>query len=164
MGIQVSREEIPGIAEYCVKKYCDELALPAKKIAPKVIKDLQEYPYGWDLKKLMGVVKRAIVIAPTSPAITEVSLPPPERSSGVRVEEMALEEIVRKKLDSFLAKWVGYEVIDLHEEVLKRVEKPLIELVLERTGGNQVRAARMLGIHRNTLQQKIKSLEIRVKR
>ena len=40
------------------------------------------------------------------------------------------------------------------------VEKPLIEVVLERVGGNQLHAARMLGINRNTLRKKITDLDI----
>ena len=43
----------------------------------------------------------------------------------------------------------------LHGEVIARVEKPLLEEVLARTGGNQVRAARILGIHRTTLRERM---------
>jgi len=45
--------------------------------------------------------------------------------------------------------------------VLQRVEKPLITLVLKKTEGNQVRAAHLLGINRNTLRKKIKELGIK---
>jgi two-component system nitrogen regulation response regulator GlnG len=44
------------------------------------------------------------------------------------------------------------------------VERPLIEVVLERAGGNQVKAAEMLGINRNTLRKKITDLGIELKR
>ena len=43
---------------------------------------------------------------------------------------------------------------------MQRVEKPLITLVLKKTAGNQVRAASLLGINRNTLRKKIKELGI----
>jgi two-component system, NtrC family, nitrogen regulation response regulator GlnG len=45
--------------------------------------------------------------------------------------------------------------------VIQRVEKPLITLVLKKTEGNQVRAANLLGINRNTLRKKIKDLGIK---
>jgi DNA-binding protein Fis len=44
---------------------------------------------------------------------------------------------------------------DLYDEVISRVERPLIELVLERTGNNQLKAAEILGLNRNTLRKKI---------
>ena len=48
----------------------------------------------------------------------------------------------------------------LYKSVLEAVERPLIELVLERTCGNQLKAAKMLGINRNTLNKKVKDLGI----
>lgn len=52
----------------------------------------------------------------------------------------------------------------LHESVLSSIEKPLIEKILERTRGNQLKAAGILGINRNTLHAKIKKLGIEVRR
>ncbi len=51
----------------------------------------------------------------------------------------------------------------LYKTVLEKVEKPLIEHVLERTEGNQLKAAKILGINRNTMRSKIKKLSIDVK-
>jgi DNA-binding protein Fis len=44
---------------------------------------------------------------------------------------------------------------NLYEDVISRVERPLITLVLEQTGGNQLRAAEVLGMNRNTLRKKL---------
>ena len=55
----------------------------------------------------------------------------------------------------------GLERGDIYTMVLRRVEKPLIMLVLKKTDGNQVRAAHLLGINRNTLRKKIKELGIK---
>jgi two-component system nitrogen regulation response regulator GlnG len=48
--------------------------------------------------------------------------------------------------------------------IMERVERPLIELTLDRTGGNQLKAAAILGINRNTLHKKITQLKISPKR
>jgi two-component system nitrogen regulation response regulator GlnG len=53
-----------------------------------------------------------------------------------------------------------YDIEDLHGTILDRVERPLIKLVMERTGNNQLRAAKMLGINRNTLRAKLQRLEL----
>ena len=52
----------------------------------------------------------------------------------------------------------------LYKSILEAVEKPLIEDVLERTEGNQLKAAKILGINRNTIRAKIKKLSINVSR
>ncbi len=52
---------------------------------------------------------------------------------------------------------------NLHETIVKEVEKPLIALVLEKTKYNQSRTAAILGINRNTLNKKIKDLGILLK-
>ena len=51
---------------------------------------------------------------------------------------------------------------ELYDCVIAVVERPLIEMVLEDTGGNQIKAARILGINRNTLHSRIVKLGIDV--
>jgi len=52
----------------------------------------------------------------------------------------------------------------LHGRILKEVERPLISLTLEATRGNQIKAAQLLGVNRNTLRKRIRELDIRVVR
>jgi len=52
----------------------------------------------------------------------------------------------------------------LYKSILEAIEKPLIEHILERTEGNQLKACRILGINRNTMRTKIKKLGIDVER
>lgn len=52
----------------------------------------------------------------------------------------------------------------LYHYVLESIEKPLIEDILSKTGGNQLAAARLLGINRNTLRARIKALGVRATR
>jgi two-component system nitrogen regulation response regulator GlnG len=75
-------------------------------------------------------------------------------------ENQSLEDIVRQKLSHFLNKAEDCDLEDLYPLILQQVEKPLIELTLERSAGNQLQAARMLGINRNTLRKKIQDLKI----
>ena len=78
-----------------------------------------------------------------------------------RPQEPTLEEILLPRLESLIDK-VGHGGCNgLYEKVMEGVEKPLIKLVLKRTGGNQVRASEILGINRNTLRRKIQKLKIR---
>ncbi len=69
---------------------------------------------------------------------------------------LVLKECIRETQKYFL-KDRKYE---LYRRIMEVVEKPLIEIVLERTDGNQKKAAKLLGINRNTLHSKIKKLNI----
>jgi len=159
--LRTRRDDIVTLAEYFVKRFCDELASPAKQISEPVLKALKSYTWPGNVRELENVIKRAIVLSPGITIQPEVVTPFLQDSLlHVNMDEIALEEIIRKKLASFLAKWDGYDVDDLYDAIIHRVEKPLIELILEKTKGNQIRAAKMLGINRNTLHKKIKDLKI----
>ena len=55
-----------------------------------------------------------------------------------------------------------YQHLGLYNRILKELERPLLALTLEATQGNQLRAADLLGLNRNTLRKKLKELEIPV--
>ena len=80
----------------------------------------------------------------------------------ISYEQNSLEEIVRGKLAHFLNKSEECDLANLYPIVVSQVEKPLIELLLRRSSGNQLRTARMLGINRNTLRKKIRELGIKI--
>jgi len=69
------------------------------------------------------------------------------------VLEQAFREYLKEEVDT------GHEG-SIHESVVGKVEKALIGIVLEEENGNQVRAAKRLGINRNTLRKKMKELQI----
>ncbi len=121
----------------------------------------KKYAWPGNVRELENIVKRAIVMSPGSTISSEVVHPfLSDQIPQMNLDEIAIEDLVRQKLQHFLEKWHGYEVDDLYEVVIQRVEKPLIELVLKKTEGNQLKAAKMLGINRNTLHKKLKALKI----
>jgi two-component system nitrogen regulation response regulator GlnG len=58
----------------------------------------------------------------------------------------------------------GMPTRDIYDQVLAEVERPLIRMTLSATRGNQIKAAAMLGLNRNTLRKKIRDLGIPVVR
>ena len=77
-----------------------------------------------------------------------------------RASEIA--ECVRKSLEKYFKDLDGERPRTVYDMVLKNVEKPMIEVVLDRAEGNQTLAARWLGINRNTLRKKIEQLKIKM--
>jgi Fis family transcriptional regulator len=74
--------------------------------------------------------------------------------------DRSLDDILYGRFRAFLQNLGPSDMARLHELVSERVERPLLTAVLEWTGGNQTRAAQILGLHRNTLRTKIRTLGI----
>jgi Fis family transcriptional regulator len=67
----------------------------------------------------------------------------------------SLDACVRETLENYFRDLRGTEPSDLHDMVLRTMEKPLLEIVMDKAEGNQSRAAEWLGINRNTLRRKL---------
>lgn len=85
------------------------------------------------------------------------------RLMGRTRHDLALEEILESKLKEFVRDMRKGSARNLHPMVISAVERPLIAQVLRETNGNQVQAAHLLGINRNTLRKKIAEFRIPVK-
>ena len=71
-----------------------------------------------------------------------------------------LADFVREALDNYFVHLNGHAPTDLYEMVLAEVEKPLLSCVMRHMGGNQTRAAQVLGISRSTLRKKLARYQI----
>ncbi len=72
-----------------------------------------------------------------------------------RFNESELAACVRRELEQYFKDLDGESPAGIYEMVLNCVEKPLLEVILDRAGSNQSRAAEWLGINRNTLRKKM---------
>ena len=66
-----------------------------------------------------------------------------------------IEECIKLSLDSYFRDLKGTEPHDIYDMIVRAVERPLLETVLDHTAGNQSLAADWLGINRNTLRKKL---------
>jgi len=72
-----------------------------------------------------------------------------------------LTDSVRRSLERYFKDLDGEKPTSIYDMVLKNIEKPMIETVLDKAAGNQSLAAEMLGINRNTLRKKMQQLRIK---
>ncbi len=143
--------------------------LPEKTLDSSAIERLKTHDWPGNVRELENLLKRAIALSPVS-VITAREI---ERELGVSratmsTEENApetFEEVVQRRL-SAIFQAAGPDLPDagLYDRVLAEVERPLIQLSLQATKGNQIRAAAVLGINRNTLRKKIQTLGVRTGR
>jgi len=80
----------------------------------------------------------------------------------MRQTSSEISESVRKSLERYFKDLDGEKPRSIYDMVLKNVEKPMLETVLDKAEGNQTIAAEMLGINRNTLRKKIQQHKIKV--
>jgi len=85
-------------------------------------------------------------------------------TTKVDVHATSLEDLVAGKVRGFVQVMAGAGQTGLYHMLLAEFERPLIAITLEETRGNQVAAAKLLGINRNTLRKKINDLSIPVER
>ncbi|HHJ39240.1 MAG: Fis family transcriptional regulator [Methylothermaceae bacteria B42] len=76
------------------------------------------------------------------------------------LEGIVLKEQVRAAVEQYFYHLDGHAVVGLYAMVIAEVEKPLLEAVLAHTGGNQSKAAKVLGMSRSTLRKKMQQYEI----
>lgn len=82
------------------------------------------------------------------------------RESVVQLRNKPLRDLTGEALHSYFRDLNGHKPSALYDLVLGEVEPPLFEAVLDYTGGNQSRAAEILGLNRATLRKKLKQYDL----
>jgi two-component system nitrogen regulation response regulator GlnG len=160
------REDIPPLVHYFLGRTCAELDIPDKHCTDEAMAVLTAHSWPGNVRELENTIKRAVILS-SDPLLTPRDFEGLETISGSQPtgsNEASLEAIVDMKLRSCMNGIEKLEKGDIHTMVLEQVERPLIRIILEKTRWNQVKAADILGINRNTLRKKINDLGIELKR
>jgi two-component system nitrogen regulation response regulator GlnG len=162
-------EDIPPLVHHFLTKVCDE-GLPAKTIESSAMALLKEHSWPGNVRELENLVRRLAVLYAQETIgadVIEAELREGMPRTGAVTPENGddLAGFVARHLDVvFAAHDHRLPPAGLHGRVLRDVERPLIEKVLAATRGNQLKAAALLGLNRNTLRKKIRELDIEVMR
>jgi two-component system nitrogen regulation response regulator GlnG len=147
------RRDIPLLVEHFLAKYAEDLG--ERGIAPEALDRLVGHEWAGNVRELENVIQRAMVMA-TAGVILPEHLPigPVSAAASVAVDAN-LEDLIERKLMDCVRGLRERGSANLYDLVVALVEKPLLRAVLRETGVNQVRAAQILGINRNTLRKKL---------
>ncbi|MDX2232932.1 MAG: sigma-54 dependent transcriptional regulator [Hyphomonadaceae bacterium] len=140
--------------------------LPEKGIDGSAIELLKTHTWPGNVRELENLLHRAAALRP-EPLISGREIAQEMASlrqdvSPVAAGGQTFDDVLRPHLSALLASAnAGDEGEGVYDRVLQAIERPLIELALQGTRGNQIKAAAILGINRNTLRKKIQTLGIR---
>jgi len=155
-------EDIGELTDYFMGKAVREMGAKVTGISPEARRKLETYDWPGNVRELENMVLRAALLTPGNTIRAEdielgygAPVEPTPGIPGGNTEGAALAQLIAGRITQWLDSPGDEEPRDVYEKLVAEIEKPLIELALKRTGGNQVKAARMLGLNRNTLRKKI---------
>ncbi len=162
-------EDVPDLARHFLKSAVQN-GLSEKSLAPAAIERLKQEPWPGNVRELENFIHRLVVLGTGEmievATIEEELSRRPVSPAGADVEEgQKLSGSVQQHLQRYFDLH-GDELPSpgLYQRILKEVEMPLFAITLAATHGNQIKAAELLGINRNTLRKKIRALDISVTR
>jgi two-component system nitrogen regulation response regulator GlnG len=159
-------DDVGDLARYFLVRAKRE-GLPEKSIDNAAIDRLKAHNFPGNVRELENLLRRAVALSP-APVITAreigAELGAAAREEAGETEEGFETALAQRVATEFAAASPGLPAPGLYDRLLAEVERPLIAQALQATGGNQIRAAGVLGINRNTLRKKIQMLGLRTGR
>jgi two-component system nitrogen regulation response regulator GlnG len=160
-------EDIPDLARAFLLRANRE-GLPAKTIDAGALERLKLHAWPGNVRELENLVRRICALYAEdliTARIVERELADQQPIVDGQEGPTTLAQLVERKLSAYFADQPdGLPPPGLYDRVLEEIERPLIQLTLAATRGNQVRAAEVLGLNRNTLRKKIQDLGVEMTR
>ncbi len=161
-SLRKRREDIPELALYFLERFRGELGTEIAGFSEEALRKLTAHSWPGNVRELENAVKRACVLCRGARILPDELLLPDPVDAAVARADAAAEELAG--LEPLLDRL--YEKLSSEEggtgRMLSTVERALIVRALRATHGNQVRAAALLGMNRNTLKNKMQRYQITI--
>lgn len=162
------REDIPELVQHFLSQGADE-GLPWKTIDGLAIERMKAHAWPGNVRELENLVRRLAALYSQESIGVEVVEAELAGAGDAELAEASASNSISEAVDRYLKDYFSQHVdqlppAGLYDRLLKEVERPLISHSLGATRGNQLRAAELLGLNRNTLRKKIRELGITVSR
>ena len=160
-------EDIPDLVRHFFT-IVEKEGLPAKRIEPAALDHLKRYRWPGNVRELENLIRRLAALYPQETIgeniiESELDQPAINLSNGESDSEETLQGSVERHLTEYFQTFgEGLPPPGLYHRILREVENPLISAALASTRGNQIKAAELLGVNRNTLRKKIRELDIQI--
>ena len=155
-------EDIPELVRYFLQRFAPQINRNVKDIAPRALEKLMRHRWPGNVRELENGVQRALVVANGNTLLAEdFSLEGLEPEISGPQEQMDFEERLQLLMEPVFKELAEHSKRSLDADLMSAVEKILIKRALREKKGNQVQAAILLGISRNTLRSKIERYRIK---
>jgi two-component system, NtrC family, nitrogen regulation response regulator GlnG len=159
-------EDVPDLLRHFFA-LVEREGLPAKQLDQSALDRLKHYRWPGNVRELENLARRLAALYPQetiTAAVIDAELSQPTLAPpGDEAREESLSSAVERHLVRYFSGFEdGLPPPGLYHRVLREVEYPLLTAALAATRGNQIRAADLLGVNRNTLRKKIRDLDIQV--
>ncbi len=154
-------DDLTLLVQHYLRRFDRELGKEVQAVAPEALDALRQYPWPGNVRELQSVLKQALLHATGSVLMTDF-LPESVTRRASPAGAPAAEDLT--PLAQFVEERVAAGSEDLYAEALRRMERILLTRVLQHTGGNQLQAAKVLGITRGSLRNKIREQGITISR
>ncbi len=150
--------DIPLLAHYFLKKFSSQFHRQIRGISPQAMETLKDYPWPGNVRELENNLQTAVILAKGDVLLPEYF--PINQEEGGTVSGPEFEDSYTKLFSELITPlWDelrGGHQGRIYDELTGSLEKALISLTLKRLKSNQVKAAKLLGLSRNTLRDRIK--------
>jgi DNA-binding NtrC family response regulator len=153
-------DDLPLLVQHYLRRFSRELGREVREADPEALERLRNYSWPGNIRELQSVLKQAILRA-HGPALLPDFLPELPEASGEPAAPV-VSPGGRLDLEAFIRQRLGPDSRDLYADAHRELDRLLLPRVLEYSGGNQRRAALLLGIARRTLRQKLRDLGLHV--
>jgi two-component system nitrogen regulation response regulator GlnG len=147
-------DDLVLLTDHYLRCFSRELQRPIPVMPPETRELLRSYSWPGNVRELQSVLKRGVL------TMSGAVLHPEDLTISRTVPVTANEVKAGFNLDQFIEQRLEAESRDLYGECLAQMERRLLVRVLTQTGGNQLRAAEILGITRGSLRHKLRTLGI----
>ena len=154
------KEDIPGLVSYFLKKFNRELKKGIVGITPSAMAKIASYGWPGNVRQLENVLKRAMVLC-QGEWILEDQLLFEKGWERREAQEESNKKNVEDLLDALFEEFSTASVTPQDLDMISSLERGLILRALQKTRGNQLKAAALLGINRSTLRGKMERYNIK---
>ena len=152
--LRVHKEDIPLLTNYFLSRHCQEMKIPLVTIPPETMEILMQYPWPGNVRELENLLKRALLLSKgnvITPDLLQKELQAIKTTTTGKIAG-PISSLIPENLEEYGGR--------LFKHVIDQVEKDLIIKALEQMNGNQVKTAKLLGISRAMLHERMEKFGI----